>query len=242
MKCRWEQTTFIPISHSLNQSSLPENICEALKALQTTNTPFPNEEAFQVISDQLGNTGPLDATGRLPLPEGCSADNPPLFRKLSADCIASASLGQVYKAETMDGREVAVKVQRPTALRQCLLDASIITVGLKIIEQTNFWNGDLLEVYDGVAKGVVQELDFRWEARNARTFADSLAFLGYVTVPQALPEFTVGPNVVSEGERLDSRSLLWSLLAGGASVGGAVFTCLQLIFNTTQSPNDPMNA
>ncbi len=38
--------------------------------------------------------------------------------------------------------------------------------------------------------------DFRWEARNARTFADSLAFLGYVTVPQALPEYTVGPNVL----------------------------------------------
>jgi hypothetical protein len=51
-----------------------------------------------------------------------------------------------------------VKVQRPTALRQCLLDASIITIALRIIENTNFWNGDLLEVYDGVAKGVVQEL------------------------------------------------------------------------------------
>ena len=137
---------------------LPENICEALKALQTTNTPFPDEEAFQVISDQLNNKGPLDATGRLPLPEGCSADNPPLFQKLSETCIASASLGQVYKATTVDGREVAVKVQRPTALRQCLLDASIITIALRIIENTNFWNGDLLEVYDGVAKGVVQEL------------------------------------------------------------------------------------
>lgn len=46
-----------------------------------------------------------------------------------------------------DGREIAVKVQRPGALRQCLLDASVIIVALQAIKG-RFWNGDLLAIFD----------------------------------------------------------------------------------------------
>ena len=46
-----------------------------------------------------------------------------------------------------DGREIAVKVQRPGALRQCLLDGSVIIVALKAI-QGRYWNGDLLAIFD----------------------------------------------------------------------------------------------
>jgi predicted unusual protein kinase regulating ubiquinone biosynthesis (AarF/ABC1/UbiB family) len=49
-----------------------------------------------------------------------------------------------------DGREIAVKVQRPGALRQCLLDASVIIVALKAITG-RFWNGDLLAIFDLVS-------------------------------------------------------------------------------------------
>ena len=51
-------------------------------------------------------------------------------------------------------------MQRPGALRQCLLDGSVLIAALKAITG-RFWNGDLLAIFDGVAGGVVQELDFR---------------------------------------------------------------------------------
>ena len=111
---------------------LPDDVCEALKALQTTNAPFPDEEAFRVIAEDFNATGPV-APG-LPLLDGYDPDGPTLFKSLSATCIASASLGQVYKGETHDGRPIAVKVQRPGALRQCLLDGSVIIVALKAIQ------------------------------------------------------------------------------------------------------------
>ena len=88
-----------------------------------------------------------------------------------------------------DGREIAVKVQRPNALRQCLLDGAVMILALKAI-QGRYWNGDLLSIFDATAAGVVQELDFRNEARNADEFRRSLAFLGYVDVPLSLPELT----------------------------------------------------
>ena len=179
----------VKVGQTLSQRPdiLPEDVCEALKSLQTSNTPFPNEEAYQVIAEDFGATGPI-APG-LPVTPGCDPDGPTLFRALSKDCIASASLGQVYRGTTHDGQEVAVKVQRPGALRQCLLDGSVIIVALKTIEG-RYWNGDLLAIFDLVASGIVQELDFRNEAKNAAAFRESLEFLGYVEVPHSLPHLT----------------------------------------------------
>ena len=82
---------------------------------------------------------------------------PYIFANLSKTCIASASLGQVYRGTTHAGNEIAVKVQRPDALEQCLLDGSVIIAALKAI-QGRYWNGDLLAIFDLVAAGVVQEL------------------------------------------------------------------------------------
>ena len=45
-------------------------------------------------------------------------------------------------------------------------------------------------MFDGTAAGVVQELDFRHEARNCYEFGESLRFLGYVDVPKTIPELT----------------------------------------------------
>lgn len=107
---------------------------------------------------------------------------------------------QVYRGETHDGQEIAIKVQRPGALRQCLLDGSVLILVLKAI-QGKYWNGDLLEIFDGTAAGIVQELDFRHEAANGARFRDSLAFLGYVDVPRTLPELTTRRAMAMEWVR-----------------------------------------
>ena len=74
-------------------------------------------------------------------------------------------------------------MQRPGALRQCLLDGSVLITVLQTI-QGRYWNGDLLSIFDGSAAGIVQELDFRHEAQNAKLFGRSLQFLGYCDVPK----------------------------------------------------------
>jgi predicted unusual protein kinase regulating ubiquinone biosynthesis (AarF/ABC1/UbiB family) len=80
-------------------------------------------------------------------------------------------------------------VQRPGALRQCLLDGAVLILALKAIEG-RYWNGDLLAIFDLTAGGIVEELDFRREATNAAAFGASLSFLGYCDVPVTLPELT----------------------------------------------------
>ena len=157
---RSELATLGPVAVKVGQTLsqrpdiLPEDVCESLKGLQTSNKPFPNEEAYRVIAEEFNATGPV-APG-IPVLDGYDPDGPTLFKSLTKDCIASASLGQVYRGEMHDGREIAVKVQRPSALRQCLLDGSVIIVVLKAI-QGRYWNGDLLAIFDLVAGGIVQE-------------------------------------------------------------------------------------
>lgn len=165
---------------------LPEDVCEALKGLQTQNLPFPDDEAFQVIAEDYGALGPL--APRHSYANG-DPNAKPLFAEIGETSVAAASLGQVYKAKTHDGRDIAVKVQRPDAMRRCLLDGAVLILALKAL-QGRYWNGDLLAIFDETAGGVVEELDFRRESENAKLFGESIAWLGYARVPETLPELT----------------------------------------------------
>ena len=53
-----------------------------------------------------------------------------------------------------------------------------------------FDNGDISSVIERVASDVLDELDYELEAKNGERFEQSLAFLGFVSTPIAVPEMT----------------------------------------------------
>ena len=173
----------VKVGQTLSQRPdiLPEDVCESLKGLQTSNEPFPNEEAYRVIAEDFNATGPI-APG-IPVLDGYDPNGPYLFKSLTKDCIASASLGQVYRGELHDGTEVAVKVQRPSALRQCLLDGSVIIVALKAI-QGRYWNGDLLAIFDLVAGGIVQGMSLLSPTRPLELSVTTAAAYAFPASPR----------------------------------------------------------
>jgi hypothetical protein len=127
----------------------------------------------------------------------------PLYKTLSAEPVAAASIGQVYKGELWaaeDGKsiEVAVKVQRPGVLRQIALDLHIARMALEWLEESGL-NGatDLPNIVDRVGSGIFQELDYRLEAQNADDFRRSLRFMDFLIVPRHYAEKT-GRRVLTQ--------------------------------------------
>ena len=94
---KYSGPTFIKIGQALGTRAdlLPLAYIKELTLLQDQVPPFPNEEAFARIESELGRS----------VAEA--------YAELDPEPVASASLGQVYRARMHTGEEVAVKVQRP---------------------------------------------------------------------------------------------------------------------------------
>ncbi|CAJ1397749.1 unnamed protein product [Effrenium voratum] len=166
-----------------------DEVAEELKGLQEQSAPFKDELALQILAEDLGHPGPL-APGVVA--EGHSPEGEPLLAELNPNFVASASLGQVYRGRLHDGREVALKVQRPGVREVLGLDWAVATLVSRSYQALVGSPNDYGAVVDTVARGVRMELDYYNEAANAEEFALRHAFLPFVTSPGILKEL-MGP-------------------------------------------------
>eukprot|EP00271_Cylindrocystis_brebissonii_P004811 TRINITY_DN16720_c0_g1_i1.p1 TRINITY_DN16720_c0_g1~~TRINITY_DN16720_c0_g1_i1.p1 ORF type:complete len:1485 (-),score=215.30 TRINITY_DN16720_c0_g1_i1:607-4422(-) len=180
--------TFIKVAQSL--SARPDVIgpdtAAVLTELQDRLPPFDTDEALEIVAAEL----------KRPIAS--------LFAELSPIPVAAASFGQVYRGLTVDGREVAVKVQRPRVLLAVARDILILRILLGVVKRVARINSDLRILADELGRGLYGELDYRLEAANAAAFAAAHTHLQYVQVPKVYPEMTTRKVLVMEwinGER-----------------------------------------
>lgn len=112
-----------------------------------------------------------------------------MFASFEPEAAHAASLGQVHRAVTHDGQELAVKLQYPGM-------ESVVEADLRQLKLIFF----LFKAYDGaidpsdihaeLALRLHEELDYVREAANMRLFAAMLAGEAEVRVPEALPELS----------------------------------------------------
>lgn len=152
---------------------VPPAFLEELTRLQDQLPAFPNEMAFQFIQEELGDR-----------PEN-------LYAELSAQPIAAASLGQVYKGKLKTGETVAVKVQRPGL-------AQNITLDLYILRNLAAWakrnvkriRSDLVGILDEFGTRIFEEMDYIQEGQNAERFAQLYGHLEDIYIPTIYWQFT----------------------------------------------------
>jgi len=119
--------------------------------------------------------------------------------------VASASLGQVYRARLLTGEEVAVKVQRDDVLETLAIDAVAVRSFVAMVSQLFSTETDFAAIADEIVGRISDELDYAREARDCEAFA-RLYKNQDVCVPRVFQEFC-GPRVLTlsylPGTKLD---------------------------------------
>jgi predicted unusual protein kinase regulating ubiquinone biosynthesis (AarF/ABC1/UbiB family) len=155
-----------------------------LSRLQDSVPPMSAELAARVVEEELG----------LP-PERA-------FARWDPEPIAAASIGQVHRAITLDGRAVAVKVQYPGIAETIAADLANVALLRRMLRITAPAQ-DVDALLAELRERVLEELDYRQEADNQRLMA--AYYDGHPTIGV--------PQIISE---LSTRRIVTSELAGGA--------------------------
>lgn len=110
-----------------------------------------------------------------------------VFSSWDPDAIAAASLGQVHRATTVDGREVAVKVQYPGAASMVKADLSLLKM-LAPILSVKFPSARIRPFLDELTTQFARECDYRIEAKHIDRFRAIFADDPTVVIPAWHPE------------------------------------------------------
>jgi predicted unusual protein kinase regulating ubiquinone biosynthesis (AarF/ABC1/UbiB family) len=141
----------------------------------------------QVVADELGDP-----------PER-------VFAAWDPKPIAAASIGQVHRAITHDGRAVAVKVQYPgvgDAIRADLDNAGLLFGSIGML----FPGLEPEPLVAELRERLVEELDYRLEADNQRLFAEFYRGHPFIHVPEVVDDLSterVLTTELAEGVRFE---------------------------------------
>jgi predicted unusual protein kinase regulating ubiquinone biosynthesis (AarF/ABC1/UbiB family) len=168
--------TFIKLGQLLSTRAdiLPPPYLEALTRLQDQVEPFSFAEVERIVEDELG----------IRLSKA--------FNRFESIPMASASLGQVHRAEMRDGREVVVKVQRPDIREQIVADVEALSE-LATFLDTHTEMGkryDFAQMLSEFRKSLLRELDYREEAGHLIEFAANLRDFTLIVIPRPVEDFT----------------------------------------------------
>ena len=174
---------------------IPDSYVQELEKLQDDVPAIPYEAVAEVVESELG------------------ARMSKLFDEFEKEPLGTASLGQVHAATLRGGRSVVVKIQRPD-IRELLADdleffrelATFLTKRTQIGARV-----DMLGIIAQLEQALLDELDYRIEARNAATFRRALAEFPRLLVPKIIEGYTTEKVLTIErvkGLKIDEISPL----------------------------------
>jgi len=174
----------LAVYESMMPAELAEPYRRALVRLQAQGPPLPARDVHRVLDEQLGRQW------RTRLPE---FDDVPT---------AAASIGQVHRARTAQGRPVAVKIQYPGADQALETDLRVLERFARLF--TLIVPGlDARAVMRELRARTLEELDYRAEADHQRAFAAEYGGGEHLHVPAVIAS---APKVLVS-EWLDGTSL-----------------------------------
>ncbi len=218
--------TFIKFGQVLSTRAdlLPPGFAETLESLQDDCAPMSERELEQALTRGLGK----------PLAE--------LFSEFDRKPVASASIAQVHRAVTREGREVAVKVQRLGVREQILGDLDFLRYLAQLVESIVEESGVVTPrgIVDEFENAFLAELDFEREARMMKRFRLNIEGKNRpYTVPEVFDalsshtvltmEFVRGTRITALGPKNDRQKV----------AANAVHTAFEQLFTDGLFHADP---
>jgi len=149
--------------------ALPENAQQALATLQSDAPPMAPEAAAEMVRSELGAA-----------PEK-------VFLDWNPEPVAAASVGQVHRAVTRDGFDVAVKVQYPGVGDAIESDLDNAETLYRLFSAFALKGLDAKGLVDELRERMLDELDYRIEAANQTEFVQHFAGHPFVRIPSVDP-------------------------------------------------------
>jgi predicted unusual protein kinase regulating ubiquinone biosynthesis (AarF/ABC1/UbiB family) len=160
--------------------ALPDEAQAALATLQADATPMAPSLAAGVVEGDLGKQ-----------PER-------IFRDWTDLPVAAASIGQVHRATTPDGRVVAVKVQYPGVHEAIESDLDAAEVMYAMFSAMMLKGLDVNALVDELRGRMREELDYTLEAKNVTEFEERFAGHPWVRIPKLVPEYSTARLLTTE--------------------------------------------
>lgn len=178
---------------------LPSSYIEELSTLQSSVPPVAWTDIEIVLRQQLRQ--PLEDT----------------FAYVNPRAVAAGSIAQTHQAKLADGREVALKVQRPGIEAIVEQDITLIKLLAELVDRTDFGQTyDFKGLAEEFTKALRDELDFTLEASYTDELRRNMSASRWFD-----PEQLVIPEVYWD---LTTRNLLVLEWLDGVPILNAVFT------------------
>jgi predicted unusual protein kinase regulating ubiquinone biosynthesis (AarF/ABC1/UbiB family) len=160
---------------------LPEEITAELAGLQDEVPSVPNAAMRTALEHELG-----------PIPAR--------FQWIGVDPIAAASLGQVYRAQLLNGDRVIIKIQRPGIREIVYTDLAALRIVGWVANHLRFIRrrADMLALIEEFGRVLLEEISYRHEAQNALRFAELYKDDMDVYIPAVYTEHSTDSVLVME--------------------------------------------
>jgi len=176
--------TFVKLGQMAASRSeiLPPEWQTELNLLHAQVDPFPYDEAHRIILQELG------------------APPKELFATFETVPLAAASTAQIHCATLMSGEDVVVKVQRPDIDVTVRGDLQVAHDMINTLEKRAKWarNLGLSGMLDEFAANVIEELDYRNEAYNARRLKQDMQRFDDVLIPTIYGEYSTSKVITMQ--------------------------------------------
>lgn len=204
--------TFVKLGQLLSTrvEMMPQAYIEALTRLQDKVEPFSFAEVETIVTSELG------------------VRISKAFSDFDVEPMAAASLGQVHKARLRDGRQVAVKVQRPGIRDRMIEDLDALDEIAEFLDShteagKRYEFGQMLEQF---RKSLLRELDYRQEANNLSTIREQLKDFERIVVPAPIPDYSTSKVLTMEyvhGKKITDLGALGRMEFDGAGLAEELF-------------------